>query len=119
MNTLNIQIASLKEFMYELQYDYCEVRQCFFSGAYYNAGKNVISFNTAVALHNGVPMGIFRGDGWCGRITFRYDWVQRALDAQIVKKVKLQRSHKKGVIVQDHRVKFVKPEYADMFIKEE
>ena len=116
-DTRKIQIASLKRFMDELLYDYSYRHNCFMSFAGENKTRSTVSVNTAIKLHNDNPIGYNRDDGFYSHFVFPYQWIKNAREAKIVEVVKLQSSYKKGIIVQDHRVTFCKPEYSDLFIK--
>jgi hypothetical protein len=115
-----IQLASLTKFMQVLGYSYMMPTHSFESGLWVNRGRQYVSFNTAVKLYNGTLTdwhGNRFHDG-CFAL-FPEGWFEAARKAKILLRVKLQYSRKKGVIVQDHRVKFVHPEQADLFFKDE
>lgn len=115
-----IQLASLTKFMRVLGYSYMMPTQSFESGLWVNRGRQYVSFNTAVKLYNGTLTD------WHGKrfrdgcfADFPEDWFKAARKAKILLRVKLQYSRKKGIIVQNHSVQFVRPEEAELFFKNE
>ena len=116
-DTSIIQLQSVKNFLSELGYQYMAPTKCFGSGYYSNRGREYISLNTAIKLHNGSLMD-WHGDRF--RYPFDdtpYEWFHAAHKAKIVHVAKLQHSKKKGIIVLDHRVRFVHEENAALLLK--
>ena len=118
-NTARIQIQSVINFMQELGYTFYPNEKVFESVAYEtNKANKVISFATAVRLHN---EGFTE---WHGKYfnppfdTIPVEWIVAARRAKIVHNAKLQYSKKKNAIItQNHMVRFCEPENVSLFIK--
>ena len=119
-NTKVLQLQSVINFMHELGYQYLPVSHVFQSEAWVNRGRKEVSLRNAILLHN-----MHYLDNW-GKPYFRHpfndiprEWVISAKEAKIVHIAKLQHSKRKGLIVQNHMVKFVNSDNVQYFIKEE
>jgi len=118
-NTARIQIQSVINFMQELGFTFYPNEKVFESVAYEtNKANKVISFNTAIRLHNGYYTE------WHGKYfnppfdTIPAEWFAAAKRAKIVHNAKLQYSKKKNAIItQNQLVKFCEPENVALFIK--
>ena len=118
-NTARIQIQSVINFLQELGYTFYPNEKVFESVAYEtNKANKVISFATAVRLHNGYYTE------WHGKYfnppfnTIPAEWFAAAQEAKIVHNAKLQYSKKKNAIItQNHMVKFCNQENVALFIK--
>ena len=120
-DTKVLQLQSVINFMHELSYEYLHVSHVFQSEAWVNRGRKELSLRVAILLHN---MYYLDRRGW-GKSHFRHpfddipiEWVISAKEVKIVHIAKLQHSKRKGLIVQNHMVKFVNPENVQYFIKE-
>lgn len=118
-DTSKIQLASLKNFLSALGYQYYAIDKVFVSDLWTNRSRKVISFRTAVLAHNGAFTD-WHGTGF-HRYTVFWDiplevWKQAQAD-KIVHSVYLQCSRKKGILCTKHLVKFVHPEDADILLK--
>lgn len=116
-DTSIIQLQSVINFCSVLGYNYFAPTRSFGSGWYVNKGREWISLQTAINLHNG------NYHDWHG-LRFRdpfsnipQDIYKAAQKAKIVVVAKLQHSRKKGIVTQDHRVTFVIPENAEVLLK--
>ena len=119
VETSKIQLASLKNFMSALGYQYYGVDKVFVSNLWSNSSRVAVGFNTAVLAHN----GMFTETHGCGfePDTVFWDipytvWQEAQLD-KIVHTVYLQKSYKKGILCTKHLVKFVRPSEADLLLK--
>lgn len=116
-DTGKLQLESVIRYMKALGFVYLAPTYSFSSGLWMNRGRAYISLKTAIDLHNGVHTE------WHGRyFDYPFDDIPHGMfaaaqQAKIVYVAKLQHSRKKGVIVQNHNVKFVEPEEAKMYIK--
>ena len=118
-NTARIQIQSVINFMQELGYTFYPNEKVFESVAYEtNKANKVISFATAVRLHN---EGFTE---WHGKYfnppfdTIPVEWIVAARRAKSVHNAKLQYSKKKNAIItQNHMVRFCEPKNVSLFIK--
>ena len=121
VNTTQIQIDSVINFLSELGYTFYPNEKVFESVAYEtNKARKVISFTTAVKAHNGHYTET-HGRGFEPECLFGnipYEWWQAAQRAKIVHKVYLQNSKKLGWIVcQKHWVRFCEPENATLLLR--
>jgi len=120
-STKDIQLESLDNFMealgYGREWSFQEGDESYFSLWGGNKHCKILSFNTAVKLHNG-----FYTEWHQKYFNPPFDTINiyeynKAQYAKIVKVVKLQYSKKKKEIkVQSDIVTFVKPEYYDLFL---
>ena len=118
-NTARIQIQSVINFLQELGYTFYPNEKVFESVSYEtNKARKVVSFNTAVRLHNG---GFTEWHGYYFEYPFDnipVEWFAAAHKAKIVHTAKLQHSKKhNAIIVQNQMVRFVEPENVSLFIK--
>jgi hypothetical protein len=116
-NTTQLQLASVRDFMSELQYDWCEPTKSFISLHPVNKGRVVLSLRTAVLLHNG------NYHDWGGGY-FREpfadvpeEFYMQAQLAKIVYVASLQLSKHAGILTQKHYVRFSETENGDLFKK--
>lgn len=124
IETKKLQLHSLFSFMQALNYEWApDDRYNFFgcpnhfeSHTYSNKGRSTISFQSAVALHN----GNFREcHGKYMEKPFDFDpyLMTKAIAAKVLKSVKLQLNKKTGFITcQNNLVEFVNLDYYKMFI---
>ena len=118
-NTARIQIQSVINFLQELGYTFYPNEKVFESVSYEtNKARKVVSFNTAIRLHNG---GFTE---WHGKYfnppfdNIPVEWFAAAHKAKIVHNAKLQHSKKhNAIIVQNHMVRFCNQENISLFIK--
>ena len=119
VDTSKVQLASLKNFMSILGYQYYAIDKVFVSDLWTNRSRKVISFRTAVLAHNGMFTEThgrgFEPDTVFGDIALEV-WKQSQSD-RIVHSVYLQCSCRKGILCMKHLVKFVHPEDTDVLLK--
>lgn len=119
VDTSKVQLASLKNFMSALGYQYYGVDKVFISDLWSNRSRVNIGFNTAVLTHNGMFTEThgrgFEPDTVFGDIPYAV-WQEAQAD-KIVHNVYLQKSYKRGILCTKHLVKFVHPEDADVLLK--
>jgi hypothetical protein len=119
VETSKVQLASLKNFMTVIGYQYYSIDKVFVSDLWTNRSRKVLSFRTAVLAHNGYFTDWhgtgFHRDSVFGDIPLEV-WKQAQAD-KIVHSVYLQCSRKKGILCMKHLVKFVHPEDADVLLK--
>lgn len=119
IETSKIQLASLKNYMSILGYQYYGVDKVFISDLWSNRSRVNVGFNTAVLAHNGIFTEThgrgFEPDTVFGDIPYHV-WQEAQLD-KIVYTVYLQKSYKKGILCTKHLVKFVRPEEAYVLLK--
>lgn len=125
VNTRMLQLKSLNSFMKSL--GYFPIGKGYITDAGDLKRFEVLSFNTAVILHNAY-MEDWEYDGWKhfyfkpkyhfdGTIdlktglSFPVQDVLRARASRYVERLKMQYSRKKGVIVQEHRVTLTHPAF--------
>jgi len=115
-DTLKLQLASVIQFMEQLQYEWMACSKCFESSHTINKGRSILSLTTATAMHNG------RYNERHGIPTLEYPfesmpwkWVEASKQAKIVTSVSLQHSRKKGVIAQKMWCKFADTENGKLF----
>lgn len=112
-----LQLESVIRYMKALGYVYFAPTYSFSSGLWMNRGRAYVSLKTAIDLHNGVYT---ENHGYYFDYPFDgipHEMFAAAQQAKIVHVAKLQHSRKKGIIVQNHNVKFVEPEEVKMYIK--
>jgi hypothetical protein len=119
VDTSKVQLASLKNFMSTLGYQYYGVDKVFISGLWSNRSRVNISFRTAVLAHNGHFTEThgrgFEPDTVFGDIPYAV-WQEAQMD-KIVHAVYLQKSYKRGILCTKHLVKFVRPSEAEVLLK--
>ena len=115
-DTLKLQLASVIQFMEQLQYEWMACSKCFESSHPINKGRSILSLTTGIAIHNGLyneRHGIptlehpFEDMPW--------KWFEAAKQAKIVTSVSLQHSRRKGVICQKMWCKFMDTENGKLF----
>jgi len=114
-DTLKLQLASVIQFMEQLQYEWMACSKCFESSHPVNKGRSILSLTTGILLYNNFYTewhgnyldAPFEGIPW--------KWYEAAKQAKIVTSVSLQHSRKKGVICQKHWVKFADTENGKLF----
>lgn len=115
-NTLKLQLASVIQFMEQLQYEWMACSKCFESSHTINKGRSIISLTTAIAIHNGLyneRHGIPTLE--CPFEDAPWKWVEASKHAKIVTSVSLQHSHKRGIICQKMWVRFADTENGKLF----
>ena len=117
-NTALIQIQSVINFMQELGFTFYPNEKVFESVAYEtNKANKVISFNTAIRLHNNIFTG-WNGNCYYFHYPFNsipVEWIAAAKQAKIVTSVSLQHSRRKGIICQKMWVRFAPTENGELF----
>jgi len=115
-DTLKLQLASVIQFMEQLQYEWMACSKCFESSHPVNKGRSILSLTTAIGIHNG------RYNERHGIPTLEYPfesmpwkWFEAAKQAKIVTSVSLQHSRKKGIIAQKMWCKFADTENGELF----
>ena len=115
-DTLKLQLASVIQFMEQLQYEWMACSKCFESSHPINKGRSILSVRTAIAMHNGrynerhgIPTLEYPFEG------MPWKWFEAAKQAKIVTSVSLQHSRKKGVIAQKMWCKFADTENGKLF----
>ena len=119
VDTSKVQLASLKNFLAALGYQYYAIDKVFISDMWINRSRVNVGFGTAVLTHNGMFTEThgrgFEPDTVFGDIPYAVR--QEAQSDKIVHAVYLQKSYKKGILCTKHLVKFVRPEEADVLLK--
>ncbi|UZS00885.1 hypothetical protein [Pseudomonas phage vB_PsaM_M1] len=119
VDTSKLQLASLKNYMAVLGYQYYAIDKVFISDMWANRSRVNVGLNTAVLAHNGMFTEThgrgFEPDTVFGDIPYTV-W-QEAQTDKVVHAVYLQKSYKKGILCTKHLVKFVRPEEADVLLK--
>ena len=115
-DTLKLQLASVIQFMEQLQYEWMACSKCFESSHPINKGRSVLSLTTGILLHNnfyterhGIPTLEYPFEG------MPWKWVVASKQAKIVTSVSLQHSRKKGIIAQKMWVRFAQTENGELF----
>ncbi len=115
-DTLKLQLASVIQFMEQLQYEWMACSKCFESSHPVNKGRSILSLTTAIAMHNGrynerhgIPILEYPFED------MPWKWVEAAKQAKIVTSVSLQHSRKKGIIAQKMWVRFCETENGKLF----
>lgn len=119
VDTSKVQLASLKNYMSVLGYQYYGADKVFISDLWSNRSRVNVGFNTAVLAHNGMFTEThgrgFEPDTVFGDIPYAV-W-QEALADKVVRTAYLQKSYKKGILCTKHLVKFVRPEESEILLK--
>jgi len=119
VDTSKLQLASLKNFLAALGYQYYAIDKVFISDLWSNRSRVAVGFNTAVLAHNGMFTEThgrgFEPDTVFGDISYAV-WQEAQAD-KIVHAVYLQKSYKKGILCTKHLVKFVRPEESEILLK--
>lgn len=119
VDTSKLQLASLKNFMSVLGYQYYAIDKVFVSNLWSNRSRVAVGFNTAVLAHNGMFTEThgrgFEPDTVFGDIPYTV-WQEAQAD-RIVHNVYLQKSYKRGILCTKHLVKFVRPEESELLLK--
>ena len=115
-DTLKLQLASVIQFMEQLQYEWMACSKCFESSHPINKGRSILSVRTAIAMHN----GLYNERHGIPTLEYPFEdmpwkWVEASKQAKIVTSVSLQHSHRKGVICQKHWCKFADTENGKLF----
>ena len=115
-NTLKLQLASVIQFMEQLQYEWMACSRCFESSHPINKGRSILSLTTAVNIHN----GLYNERHGIPTLEYPFEsmpwkWVEASKQAKIVTSVSLQHSRKKGVIAQKMWCKFADTENGELF----
>ena len=119
INTSKIQLASLKNFMSALCYQYYAIDKVFISDLWINRSRVNVGFGTAVLAHNN-QFTDWHGVGFHRNSVFGSIPVEVWKEAQadkVVHTVYLQKSYKRGILCTKHLVKFARPEEADVLLK--
>ena len=124
IDTRNLQIFALCEFMSALKYEWNTDEfwwgsPGFTSTHFSNKGRRNISIKTAVNLFNGNTIKCVFGKPPSKLCIWSFDdySITKAKAARILEGVKLQYCKQtKTVICQDHRVKFITPSYKALFL---
>lgn len=119
IETSKIQLASLKNFMSVLGYQYYAIDKVFISDLWINRSRVAVGFNTAVLAHNGMFTEThgrgFEPDTVFGDIPYAV-WQEAQAD-KVVNTVYLQKSYKRGILCTKYLVKFVRPCEAEILLK--
>lgn len=122
VDTRNLQLFALKEFMKVLNYEYVEYKahaNRFESKHPLNKGRKTVTFNKAVKLFNGNSVKCVFGRPPSNLTLWSFNdyIVAKAKAARILVGLKLQMcTSTKQIIVQDHRVQFTVPSYSRLFL---
>ena len=114
-DTLKLQLASVIQFMEQLQYEWMACSKCFESSHPINKGRSILNLRTAIDIYNGLYTE------WHGELLdapfedMPWKWYEAAKQAKIVTSVSLQHSRKKGIICQKHWCKFADTENGELF----
>ena len=114
-DTQKLQLASVVQFMQQLQYDWDFFGKVFYSSHPINKGRLVIRLRTAIDLHNGNYQDW--GGQWL-RNPFEdvpVMWLLMASNKKTVVSANLQHSRKKGIVCWSHWVKFADTENGELF----
>ena len=115
MDTLKLQLASVIQFMRQLQYEWMACSKCFESSHPVNKGRSILSLTTGILLHNNFYTE------WHGNYLdtpfedMPWKWVEASQQAKIVTSVSLQHSRRKGIIAQKMWVRFAQTENGELF----
>ena len=115
-NTLKLQLASVIQFMGQLQYEWMACSKCFESSHPINKGRSILSVRTAIAIHN----GLYNERHGIPTLEYPFEsmpwkWVEASKQAKIVTSVSLQHSRKKGILAQKMWVRFCETENGELF----
>lgn len=123
IDTRQLQIYALKQMMSALGYDLMkssvEGNWHFHSNQYSNKGREKISVRTAVKLYNGDTAKCVFGRPPHYLTIWAFDdfSIAKAKASRILRSIKLQYCRQTKVIIcQDHRVQFITPSYAKLFL---
>ncbi len=116
-DTSKVQLSSVVLFMEQLGYTYLMPTKSFESGLWINRGRQYISLNTAVSLHNGLYNENHQRYFDPPFDNIPNDWFFAAQRNKIVQTVSLQNSRKKGIIVQKLWIRFAPTENGELFYK--
>jgi len=114
-DTLKLQLASVIQFMEQLQYEWMACSKCFESSHPVNKGRSILSLTTGILLHNNFYTE------WHGNYLdapfedVPWKWVEASKQAKIVTSVSLQYSRRKGIICQKMWVRFCETENGKLF----
>lgn len=114
-DTLKLQLASVIQFMGQLQYEWMACSKCFESSHPINKGRSILSLTTGILLHNN-----FYAE-WHGKYldtpfeNIPVMWILAAVNKKIVTSVSLQHSWKRGIICQKMWVRFAPTENGKLF----
>ena len=119
VDTSKLQLASLKNFMAVIGYQYYAIDKVFISDLWINRSRVNVGLNTAVLAHNGAFTEThgrgFEPDTVFGNIPYAV-WQEAQAD-KIVHNVYLQKSYKRGILCTKHLVKFVRTQEAELLLK--
>ena len=115
-DTLKLQLASVIQFMGQLQYEWMACSKCFESSHPINKGRSILSLTTAIAIHN----GLYNERHGIPTLEYPFEsmpwkWVEASKQAKIVTSVSLQHSWKRGIICQKVWVRFAQTENGKLF----
>lgn len=124
VDTRNLQIFALCEFMSALKYEWNTdefwwVNPGFTSNHFSNKGREHISICSAVKLFNGNSVKCIFGKppATLSIWSFNDYFITKAKASRILQSVKLQLCKStKTIICQDHRVKFITPSFKVLFL---
>ena len=114
-DTKSLQLASVIQFMEQLQYEWMACSKCFESSHPINKGRSILNLRTAIDIYNGLYTE------WHGELLdapfedMPWKWYEAAKQAKIVTSVSLQHSRKKGVICQKMWVRFCETDNGKLF----
>ena len=114
-DTLKLQLASVIQFMEQLQYEWMACSKCFESSHPINKGRSILNLRTAIDIYNGLYTE------WHGELLdapfedMPWKWYEAAKQAKIVTSVSLQHSRKKGIICQKMWVRFAQTDNGKLF----
>ena len=116
LDTKKLQLASVIQFMEQLQYEWMACSKCFESSHTINKGRSILSLTTAIAIHN----GLYNERHGIPTLEYPFEsmpwkWVEASKQAKIVTSVSLQHSRKKGIIAQKMWCKFADTENGELF----
>lgn len=116
-DTLKLQLASVIQFMGQLQYEWMACSKCFESHHPINKGRSILSLTSAIALHNNNYTSFWGGHHG---LYFPFEdipwkWYEAARQSKIVTSVSLQHSRRKGIICQKMWVHFADTENGELF----
>lgn len=114
-DTKSLQLASVIQFMEQLQYEWMACSKCFESSHPINKGRSILNLRTAIDIYNGLYTE------WHGTYLdapfedMPWKWYEAAKQAKIVTSVSLQHSRRKGIIAQKMWCKFADTENGKLF----
>lgn len=116
-DTSKLQLSSVVLFMEQLRYWYMAPTRSFSSGHPLNKGREYISLNAAIQMHNGLYNENHQRYFDPPFDNIPSEWFAAAQRNKIVQTVSLQNSRKKGLIVQKLWVRFCETENGQLFRK--